>query len=148
MMGSCDPYVVASLGKQEQQTSVKKGVYSASWPDEVLPFYMVDVAQPVASSLRLSVMDWDRMGNNEEVGRASIPADTISKVCRCAVGWEGEATYNVLNAESDKEVVGKDSQKCTLTVRVRIMGETLLAPPELRSDVESREKLLEVSGAC
>ncbi len=67
--------MVASLGKQEQKTTVKKKVYHASWTDEVLPFYLADVSKPPVSDLLVKIMDWDRMGQNDEIGQV-LPATT------------------------------------------------------------------------
>ncbi len=74
-----------------------------------------------------------------------MPAQTIAKVCRSQVGWEGEVSFDVMKEGAVKEVAGRDNQKCTITLRVRIMGEKQLSPPDA-AVVDNSEKLLEVAG--
>ncbi len=144
-LGSCDPYVIAILGKQERKTTEKYKQYSASWADETLRFYVTDVKTKPAGDLLLRVMDWDRMSEHDTVGEVVVKAEAVGRVLRSKVGWEGEASYTVMKEGTMKEVVGRDEKACTVTVRLRVMAETQLKPPE-DVVVNPNPKLLQVSG--
>ena len=115
--GSIDPYCDVEFGGTVFKTSVKKNTYSPTW-DEVLTFDVEDVgADP--GPLRITLMDWDRVGESEKVGMVVIPAPKMYEVVRGKIGWSEERIRAV--RDGGKAVVGQDKQGAVVGVRLRVL---------------------------
>ena len=116
--GSIDPYCDVEFLGTVYKTSVKKNTYTPTW-DEVLTFDVEDVtADP--GPLRITVMDWDRVGESEKVGMVVIPAVKMQEVVRGRIGWKEERVRQV--RDGSKPVVGQDKQVAVVGVRLRLFG--------------------------
>ncbi|KAG8844129.1 hypothetical protein FRB91_002847 [Serendipita sp. 411] len=67
--GTSDPYVVASLnGEKLHKTEVKKKTLTPVWNEQ----FECTVPSRVGADMMLEVFDWDRVGNNQSIGKAKV----------------------------------------------------------------------------
>ncbi|KAJ1476581.1 hypothetical protein T484DRAFT_1824501 [Baffinella frigidus] len=136
-MGKCDPYVVVEVkgegggsGNAVQRTATIKNRYDAAFAETFL-FAGVDVALDAADGLSsssaasagrahlvLRVMDWDRFGKDEEVGRTVITLD------RKSVGILGaeKSAETLLTSPSGKVAQGHDGQPTVISFTLAFSG--------------------------
>ena len=105
-IGSIDPYCEVEFGGTMYKTSVKKNTYSPTW-DEALMFDVEDVTVD-PGPLRITLMDWDRVGASEKVGMVVIPAPKMYDVVRGWIEWTEERLRAV--RDGGKPVVGQDKE--------------------------------------
>mmetsp|Transcript_29433 Transcript_29433/g.70739 ORF Transcript_29433/g.70739 Transcript_29433/m.70739 type:complete len:485 (+) Transcript_29433:219-1673(+) len=126
--GSCDPFCILNFLDQEHTTPTKMNTYNAKW-DESYPFYVSDVAKPLGV-LKVTIMDWDRVGANDKCGDVIVPTDLMQLIAGAEVGWSGEGDFTVLG-EDGKELHGNDKQVCIITLRIKVTGAAKgIDPPE------------------
>jgi len=90
-----DPYVKiniegCSVDKQSQETShVSNNGYNPQWKDEFCSFY---INYPSLAFMTFIIMDKDSVGNDDEVGRYSIPVESLASGYRhiCLESFSGE----------------------------------------------------------
>ncbi|KAL0066522.1 phosphatidylserine decarboxylase [Marasmius tenuissimus] len=81
-----DPFVVVSFGKKVFRTRVIRHNLSPVW-DEKLSFHIRRYER--GFSLKLSVLDWDKMSNNDSVGETSIDVkDVIEAAAQDVEQWK------------------------------------------------------------
>jgi Ca2+-dependent lipid-binding protein len=105
-MGTADPYVIVSLGGQEQRTNRINGTLNPDWNEKV----QLQVTSP-AQSLVVTVMDWDRLSKDKVIGQARVPA---GKLCPGGVN----RTKLRLVSESGMPITGHDGQDSTISLRL------------------------------
>jgi hypothetical protein len=66
--GTSDPYIIATIGDQEQKTSVIKKTLEPLW-NETLTF---DIKDALKQNIQLQCVDWNRIQKHEVIGTASI----------------------------------------------------------------------------
>jgi hypothetical protein len=130
--GSCDPYVEAALAGDARRTTVVRGAYAAEWPDEPLAFDAAAAAAAAAAAepLVLTVMDWERVGAHDVVGRCTVPPAELAEAAARPVGWRSEPLEHTLEQPSAAgkakpgvaagPVVGRDGRETRLTVRLEV----------------------------
>ena len=67
------------------------------------------------------VFDWDRLGANDLVGKFEIRPETMARLMRAELGWEGEGTYFLLSDETNEVVVGHDKENTVLTIQAKVV---------------------------
>ena len=130
MLGSCDPFCVVKLRKQEFKTSVIKKTYEPWW-EETHAFGTREAERP-GGDLSVEVWDWDRVGTNDFVGRATLEAGEVETLV--GGGAEGEVVKRLVD-EGGQEVKGEDGQPAEVVLRLRGAGvppAEALAVPDLR----------------
>lgn len=81
-----------------------------------------------AGAFRASVLDWDMIGKNDEIGGLVVSDEVMTRLMQSAIGWEGEGSYYV---NKDNHVVeGHDGEGCCIKFRAKVMdGRKGLFPP-------------------
>ena len=67
------------------------------------------------------VFDWDRLGANDLVGRFEIRPETMARLMRAEIGWQGEGTYFLVSEETNEVVVGHDKENTSLTIQAKVV---------------------------
>ena len=128
---SIDAYCFAEYGDHTYKTEVKKNTYSPDW-NAVEVFKIYDMSQ-VKKPLSITLFDWNAVGKNDKVGQVLLGPERISNLLVNGFGWQEEKDFNIVN-DSGKEVIGNDSSKSIITLKVRILEPT---PQQLQQYVDA-----------
>jgi len=140
VLGKCDPFCEVVFGGVTQATQVVKGVFDATWAEPMA--FEMDAGHG-AGELLLRILTWKGMGGPAAVGEVRLPGELMTRVVRADTGWVAEAKFEIRKDEAP--VVGKDKQRCTLTVRLAVLdGQRGLDPPEPLDDPLLEPRRLEV----
>jgi len=74
MLGSCDPFLVLTIGGQEFKTKVLKSVKNPKW-DESFEF---ECFNPDLEELTIEARDWDRVGTSDSIGSCVYPLRNLN----------------------------------------------------------------------
>lgn len=112
VLGTCDPYIILSLGNQKYQTSTKNNTYNPEYDEEFL-FNVIDTTE----ILTLDLMDWDRLTAHDYIGSVQIDMGSLSGSLS-DVGDSMEKTCHVKNLRSSTAdaVTGNDGATTTITL--------------------------------
>ncbi len=87
--GSIDPFCIIDFAGKIERTTMRQNTYSPSWDCE---YFVFDVDQTCLDSkdlhtLKIKVMDWDRLGKNEVVGEVEINPEKIESILNSEEGF-------------------------------------------------------------
>ncbi|KAK4319224.1 hypothetical protein Pmani_009818 [Petrolisthes manimaculis] len=103
-----DPYLVASYAGKEVQTKI---LYTNENPEFRQNLHMGFLFPSMCNVIKITLMDWDRVGEDDTIGTATIPVSAIS-----APGEEGflptfgPAWVNVYGARREWELLESDGE--------------------------------------
>jgi hypothetical protein len=108
--GSIDPFCMIDFAGKSERTTMKQNTLEPSWGDE---FFVFDVDQICVESkdlltLNIKVMDWDRLGRNELVGKVEITSEKIENILNSEVGFSEVFDLEVNIHENQKLETNKD----------------------------------------
>jgi hypothetical protein len=112
-IGTIDAYCDVQFAGSEYRTGTRKNTYSPDW-DEKFVFDVAEVTEK-PGPLRIVVMDWDMVGQNDKVGEIVVSESWLWDVMRGRVGWEDEKDRQV-KGEDRKPVLGHVKQAAVVTV--------------------------------
>ena len=101
--GSSDPFVEVRYGDESVKSTVKKKTLAPDWRGEVVSIPVLETADP-ESEVILTVWDWDRVGSNDFMGRASV---TLGELLAAASAEQDGSD------DSDVEVQGEGEEWAT-----------------------------------
>ncbi len=139
--GSCDPFCRIVFCGEQVETKVVKNTYAAEF-NEIFKFDLSGGQTP--SALSIEVLDWDRLGSADVVGKTIIMDSAIFDVMKKS-GWQ-ESEYGVTTPDS-KPAIGHNKLPTTLTVAFRYIDTTppprspnaANVPPEARESTRFLE---------
>ena len=70
--------------------------------------------------MRILVMDWDMVGENDRVGEIEVSEEWLWRVMRGRIGWQEEKD-RVVKGEDKKPVTGHDKQAAVVTVKLELL---------------------------
>eukprot|EP00291_Cryptomonas_curvata_P008243 CAMPEP_0172191692 /NCGR_PEP_ID=MMETSP1050-20130122/23864_1 /TAXON_ID=233186 /ORGANISM="Cryptomonas curvata, Strain CCAP979/52" /LENGTH=303 /DNA_ID=CAMNT_0012866813 /DNA_START=110 /DNA_END=1018 /DNA_ORIENTATION=+ len=111
--GSCDPFCRVVFCGEQMETKVVKNTYEAEF-NEIFKFDLSGGQTP--SALSIEVLDWDRIGSADVVGKTIIMDSAIFDVMK-KTGWQ-EFEYNVTTPDG-KPAIGNNKLPTALKVAFR-----------------------------
>merc|ERR1712156_1099952 len=76
VLQKADPYLLISLGSKQSKSEKVKNTLNPSWNHEVT----FEIDQSTADDIEVQLMDWERVGKDEPMGKAVLPiSEAISK---------------------------------------------------------------------
>merc|ERR1712223_135834 len=76
VLQKADPYLLISLGSKQSKSEKVKNTLNPSWNHEVT----FEIDQSTADDIEVQLMDWERVGKDEPMGKACLPiAEAVSK---------------------------------------------------------------------
>ena len=119
VVGTCDPYAVATLGKQRISTEVVWNSYYAKWNKE----FDVEVGKAAGTLLVVEVLDRDKLGKDDLIGKVTV--DLLQLVKTDAAVVQSGATEKRLPVldKSGAAVRGKNGLITMLSLGFRKLGD-------------------------
>ena len=138
-MGKCDGLVEINWDGQNFKTTAKKQSYDPVWNEDfTFKFDCAEVNAKGVGDLILSLKDWDATSvtSYDHIGQAMLPASRLNTFLttgkdRASFTEAGLAVHDKKGAQ----VIGKDKQACTLTVKLQ-----LFLDPVLPTDSKPKNK--------
>ena len=142
LLGSCDAFCELEWLGQKFKTSVKKNTYSPEWHETFTFNYVFPTTGlqewAEASKLRITVSDWDLLGDADYIGSSLVPAGQLVVASRhkqkpaelCPIGHD--SVELALLGEGGTPVKGKDGIGALLDVGLRVLDRP---PPPLAAVV-------------
>ena len=118
-IGTVDAFCDVSFAGSEYKTGTKKNTYSPDWGEKFV-FDVADVGVK-PGPMRILVMDWDMVGENDRVGEIEVSEEWLWRVMRGRIGWQEEKD-RVVKGEDKKPVKGHDKQAAVVTVKLELLG--------------------------
>jgi Ca2+-dependent lipid-binding protein len=148
MFGTCDPFCKILFCGEQNETKVIKNTYAADF-NETFRFDLSGGKSP--SAMSIEVLDWDRVGSADVVGKTIVVDSAIFDVMKKA-GWQ-EFEYEVISPDG-KPAMGHNKLPTALKVAFRYVDTTPPplspnapnAPPEARESTRFLE--IKVINAC
>jgi Ca2+-dependent lipid-binding protein len=140
--GSCDPFCKIFFCGEQHQTKVVKNTYAAEF-NEMFKFDLCGGQTP--SALSIEVLDWDRVGAPDVVGKTIVVDSAIFDVMK-KTGWQ-EFEYEVMTPNS-KPAIGHNKLPTALKVAFRYVDTT--PPPRspnaqnVQPDAKESTRFLEI----
>lgn len=142
MFGKCDAYAILSFENMEHQTDVVKNSYEADW-NEQFELDLDDAAIGTRSQCLVTLMDWDKVTKDDEIGTFKISAARMSDLFRGELDQVCEDTFTVMSA--GHPVVGHDKLPCQVTVKVQVANVPVIFPLILPGQDVSDPRRLELT---
>ena len=139
LLGTCDPFCRLIFCGEQVQTSVKKNTYSADF-NETFEFDLSNDQNP--SALSIEVLDWDRLGAADVVGKVILLDSVMSKIIQTGVRQEFE--YKVMSADG-KIVIWQNKAETVVKVAFQFVDTTPPPSSPSKSSPEAQStRILEI----
>jgi hypothetical protein len=87
--GSIDPFCTIHFAGKFERTATKQKTYDPCWDDEYFEFDVDEICLGSEDllTMKIKVMDWDRLGKNELVGEVEIHPEKVKCILNSEVGF-------------------------------------------------------------
>jgi hypothetical protein len=87
--GAIDPFCTISFAGKFERTTTKQKTYDPLWNDEYFEFDVDEICLGSEDllTMKIKVMDWDRLGKNKLVGEVEIHPEKVKSILNSEVGW-------------------------------------------------------------
>ena len=134
LVGSVDPYVIFTLGRHEQRSSIAKASYNPEWNEEFI--FEIQNENDAQSELVLTFMDKNKMAKDNAIGEIrldiaslggksssrSLGITTLANVSANQAGTSWRKPNHNFGA-AGTPVLGKDNQAAIVTVSLSASNE-------------------------
>ena len=88
-LGAIDPFCTINFAGKFERTTTKQKTYNPSWNDEYFEFDVDEIClgSETLLTMKIKVMDWDRLGKNELVGEVEILPEKVLSILNSEVGF-------------------------------------------------------------
>jgi hypothetical protein len=124
LLGSVDPFCQVAYADIVHQSKKKMRDYNPSWKDESflfdVPTNQLLSESNQGSSIKVDVLDWDRLTTNDLIGSVSIPNDAVNEVLKGPEGFVNE--FEIALKKNENPVSNAAGSPTILKIRLKNVG--------------------------
>jgi Ca2+-dependent lipid-binding protein len=131
-----DPYIVINFGNQTSKSKKKKKTLTPIWNHEV----ELDVNNTSSEEIEISVMDWDRLGKDDPMGRVLLPVNlAVNK------SLQGSFWIDLQESKSGQIMISTEFNGNKVHNKQQFTSTSPLAAKEKTPDLKDQESKLKIT---